>query len=376
MEYIYKVKFVFLTTISMVILGLAVFGVTNSIVSAQTKDTSARVIKVLTTAGESSVKKEAGRVENNLSKQKLVYTQSYFDIRSNSNFGLQKKDTTELRFGCDSGYVPVAGNPFFRTEDFCVMKYEAKCLSSAFRPHQDIAIPGGYNDQVAPCLKYGGSIVSSPQGKPIVRVTRATAQAYCASVGGHLITNNEWMTIARDTERLSENWILGVVNVGAMKYGNGEYGANNGVLKDGFDEGFGEYQRTLLLSTGEKIWDLSGNASELVDNSCLPGVGKGAYRPTLYQNLWWSLNMMTDYERKASGPYFNGTGHEWDHGGTYYGCSRKGNIFVRGGGVTFSPVNQPFSLAGAFSLYLGLEDKLTSEFNAISFRCVKPRGSL
>lgn len=48
---------------------------------------------------------------------------------------------------------------------------------------------------------------------PIVDITQAAAIDACKSMGEgyHLITNNEWMTIARNIEATSQNWSSGTV---------------------------------------------------------------------------------------------------------------------------------------------------------------------
>jgi len=42
-------------------------------------------------------------------------------------------------------------------------------------------------------------------GSPIAGVTHAEAKAICVSLGAHLITNQEWMTIARNAEQQPSN---------------------------------------------------------------------------------------------------------------------------------------------------------------------------
>lgn len=269
---------------------------------------------------------------------------------------------------CEKGYIRVKGNDQFNTKDFCVMQYEAKCFFEKNRDKfgfKNLTTSSGYNDLAGPCLKKNGRIISSPHGKPIVNLTQASARDYCKSIGASLINNDQWMTIARQAEALPENWLFGQVNGSALKHG-----LSYGQLQDGNLEYVGgEFQRTLKLPNGEKIWDLSGNATEFVDNTCLKGIGPGLYRPTDFEVVWPVLEY--DYERTSSGPYYNGLMHEYIHGGMYYGCSSSGNIFLRGGGVPSVNAGQQFSWPGAFSLNLGYSNDLHDISDVVSFRCVK-----
>lgn len=50
---------------------------------------------------------------------------------------------------------------------------------------------------------------------PIADINQAEAIAACQSMGSgyHLITNNEWMTIARSIEANPTNWSSGTIGV-------------------------------------------------------------------------------------------------------------------------------------------------------------------
>lgn len=293
----------------------------------------------------------------------------------------KKTATANGILDCEPGYIPVVGSAEFNTNDFCVMQYEAKCLGVGSGGGggggfgEDPIDPGGdgtgHNDQENPCLDNGGMIASSSQGEPIVNVTYDTAKQYCESADAHLITNEEWMTIARDAESIAENWITGTVNVSALKRGNG-----TGYLYNGLQDyvGEGEDQRTLKISSGHYIWDIAGNANEFVDDTCLSGEGIGFYRPTDYEVPFITLDMQ-DYERISSGPYYNGTGNDWTHG-FYEGCSSNGNVFLRGGGglavgsIYFSPSAFTLNLAHMDTSYT-VQQMLDSGIAGLSFRCVK-----
>ena len=63
--------------------------------------------------------------------------------------------------------------------------------------------------------------VSTPNKYPIVDINQAGAITACASLGAgyHLITNNEWMTVARNIEQQGGNWSTGIVGSGGLYRG-------------------------------------------------------------------------------------------------------------------------------------------------------------
>lgn len=128
---------------------------------------------------------------------------------------------------------------------FCVMQWEAK-------------IQGDDNgDQW-----YDSSFVpeSRESGTPMAYMTQAEAIAECRSIGAHLITNEEWMALARDIESVSSNYVSGVLkrgNVGDTNLG----GYNGSDPEAGVTNSLG----TLTLSNGQQIHHLGGNVREWVD---------------------------------------------------------------------------------------------------------------
>lgn len=162
---------------------------------------------------------------------------------------------------CPSGYIPVPANASLGVAQFCVMKFEAKNK-----------------------LMQGAS--SLALGKPWVSINGDNALAECEKVTDailpgsfHLISNAEWMTIARDIESVASNWSSNVAGSGLLPVGHTD---NDPALTlpvsdvndpytgtlDNASESLGqgrEQKRTLNLSNGEVIWDFSGNVSEWVD---------------------------------------------------------------------------------------------------------------
>lgn len=144
---------------------------------------------------------------------------------------------------CASGYILVPGNPAYGTGDFCVMQYEAK------------------NDGSNNAISQAGTT-------PWVTITQTEAITSCASTGGHLITNNEWMTIARNVEQLDGNWSSGLVGTGCLYRGNN--GEDDACGYNGSDPEYGvgrDAKASLALSNGQTIWDMAGNVWEWTNNT-------------------------------------------------------------------------------------------------------------
>lgn len=169
--------------------------------------------------------------------------------------------TLTVNYACPTGYIEVPGNAVLGTKNFCVMQFEAKSNAGA---------------------------KSEPAGTPWVSINQTNAQAACTALGAgyDLISNQEWMTIARNAEGLAGNWTSGVVGTGAMFRGHTDSSPNNIVSvaddSDLYDQtgnsaadpigtGF-EQRRTFTLSNGNIIWDFVGNVSEWVDWSLVTGL--------------------------------------------------------------------------------------------------------
>jgi len=181
---------------------------------------------------------------------------------------------------CPEGFVPVPGNYLYGTVGkkggFCVAKYEMKVDQNG----------DGLGDSNTDCKSWAETwqnnknascsytvsprtIVSSAEGYPLTDINQTDSQLACESIGGHLITNNEWMTLARNIERVPINWSSGVVGQGSLKRGNtGDIVL--GVAYDGDDpeNGTGRNELAkLTLSNGSEVWDLSGNVYEWVNKT-------------------------------------------------------------------------------------------------------------
>ena len=186
---------------------------------------------------------------------------------------------------CPENWVVVPGNQAYGTSDFCLMKYSAKNSGGTIASSNDINGDGSFLSNTYT----GGTAISSPSGQPWANIsqTDAITAAQTAQPGSHLITENEWMTIAHDILTQPANWCdADGSNCGVAPGTSGKVlasGHNDSVpnmpLEASSDDAqacFGTVtagvntpcgsdastqKRTLTLSNGEVIWDLVGNVA-------------------------------------------------------------------------------------------------------------------
>ena len=262
---------------------------------------------------------------------------------------------------CPDGYILVPGNIDLGTSNFCVMKYEAKNVS--------------------------GIATSQAAETPWLIINQIDARAACAALGSgyHLITDAEWLTIARLASENPSNWNSSKVGVGTISRGWTNTG-NTGVAPSTgisclYNTGANTcnstgsfiYKRTLNIS-GSMIWDFSGNVWEW-DNDTISAFSRyygGG-------NGWMSYNSDDGTGKIATSPKFpslklppngwnanQGMGRYFDGGsssGTWTGSAYTGIEagFLRGGDWNFG------ANAGLFALYL--DDVPLSLLAGIGFRC-------
>ena len=283
-------------------------------------------------------------------------------------------------------WIKVPGSSTFGTTDFEVMKYEPKCLNASGTPltsPTDSAYET-YYDSSAPCTAANNRYISSQKdGFVITRISHDTAKTYCTSIGAHLITNEEWMTIARNIEQVSSNWSGGSVGNGFLYSGHNDDTPSK-ALSAGPDASpyvntentSGNQRRTLALSNGEVIWDLSGNLREHVQRTssdiqtaiatptCSTGTGWqwcnydtatspyiSAYSTDVVQNQISPSNLTWTAATNRVGRVYTNSG------------AAGGTIFTRGGAWDYG------SYAGVFELQMDLSGSSTS--GSIGFRCAR-----
>lgn len=256
---------------------------------------------------------------------------------------------------CPTGYVEVKGNGLFGTSDFCVMKYEAKNVS--------------------------GEPISQMNGSPWGNILPADAQSGCESlsVDGYdgnfsLISNAEWMTIARDAETNVANWSGGSIGSGHIPRGHTDnspamylpvsdasdhYDGTGNSSSDTPGSGW-EQKRVHILSNGSEVWDMAGNIYEWVDwDESTSGFNLG---PTGEGGTWKEFSVgptatLTLNEYKPNDDSLTSTSNSI---GQWYGGS--GGAALRGG------VRDKGDEGGIYTLLLVVGPSVKAA--AFGFRCV------
>lgn len=201
---------------------------------------------------------------------------------------------------CPTGYIVVPGSSLYGTQAFCVMKYEAK-------------IQGQSNGTQT----YSSSYVaeSRASGTPWVNMSQPNAIAEAAALGSsyHLITEGEWLTIAQNVLGVSSNWSGGSVGLGYIYSGHNDGSPYNTVPASTDDNDNFSYitgssanqRRTLMLSNGEVIWDLAGNAwewtSDTITGTKQPGLsGEASYVWKEWNNGSLLMNGLSGVSRPSA----------------------------------------------------------------------------
>ena len=184
---------------------------------------------------------------------------------------------------CPTGFVVVPGNPAYSTTDFCVMKYTAKNSGGTVASSNDINGDGSFLSNTYT----GGTAVSTATDQPWTNIsqTDAITASQTAGTGAHLLTENEWMTIAHNILLQPANWC----DADGSNCGNAP-GTAGKVLASGHNDNTPNFplessandteacygtvtagvntvcgadpstqKRTLTLSNGSGLWDLVGN---------------------------------------------------------------------------------------------------------------------
>lgn len=258
---------------------------------------------------------------------------------------------------CPSGFTKVPrGSTGLVVSDFCVMTTEAR-------------------------RGLDGSVSTEPTLYPWTSASAATAKARCRALGENydLISNDEWMAIARDLELVGQNWTSGIVGTGKLFIGN----ATNYPLSvlnifqetnswDQMTVSSGETRRTLILSNGETLWDFSGNASEIVDwgkgatysspPTCDP-TETGVFREL--EDVSADCGFWLDLDRFRPSIFYQSASAM--NYGAFSLDSSAAQVLTRGGGV--GKGNQ-FTQKGIFNIHLTFASASSSSSPQVSFRCV------
>ena len=257
-------------------------------------------------------------------------------------------------------WVKVPGNSTFGTSDFYVMKYDAKCVGIG--DNIPLTSPDtGYHtlaNNTTPCTGPSYYVASAPAGFPIANISHTTALSYCSSLGAHLLTNDEYMTIVTNAAAQGSNWYGGTVGTNYMYSGHNDNAPANaltavsddtqGYYGTGNSSSSGPSQRrTYTLSNGSVVWDFAGNIWQHVQRSVnnvgdnttsmvLPtrsdGIANwnwGQYGATTIPTISWS----TDVTQAMAAPpnsswnFSQGMGQVYTYG---TGGNQGTSVFIRG----------------------------------------------
>jgi formylglycine-generating enzyme required for sulfatase activity len=262
------------------------------------------------------------------------------------------------------------------------MKYDATCSDGNGNNINTPPDGDGYNNggnSVNPnnCTTANGRQISSlPGGYPIVDISQTQAISYCAAIGAHLITNNEWQTIAWNVESQASNWSGGTVGSGALPIGNAnngsEYPADQNDANGYAGEGSQTYgslsqKRTLALSDGAVIWDMAGNVWQWTNNTILGTKKPAGSGGTGGWSEWTTVGSYdgTILTQQSAGPAQS----SWNSSqgvGQYYEGANDGNSygFLRGGNCSYG------GYAGVEALLLNFTPPFTTG-SPVGFRCAR-----
>jgi len=190
----------------------------------------------------------------------------------------KSSDIYEWPKGCWIWYIPVPGNAAFNQKWFCVAKYEMSYDDWTW------TLNSGWNTYSYTWSKY----ITPRNDYPIANLTQWEAITACSDIGDgyHLITDNEWKTIARNVELESKNWSSWIVwNWYLYAWNTGDTWntiwcsdstwQNASWTKTWWNDKIWlsstrttcSEKRQLLLSDGEIIWDFAWNVSEHVNKA-------------------------------------------------------------------------------------------------------------
>ncbi|MEI7917819.1 MAG: hypothetical protein WCH58_00345 [Candidatus Saccharibacteria bacterium] len=295
-----------------------------------------------------------------------------------SNATYTTNSTAAAASSCPTGFINVPGSATYGTSDFCVMKYEASRSDATAVAQGTSTIP-----------------VSTAGVQPWVDVNRSTSISYAPNVAGctgcHLITLAEWLTIAQNVLSVPSNWSSGTVGSGYMFSGHNDLVPNNAVVtssndSDGYyltgnfsgDSSVNLYgvvgnsqRRTLTLSNGQIIWDLSGNLTEWT-SYLTGGVGnQPGINGMMWENREWTAitnpgTMTPNISPATTGIFGASTWNSTKGIGRIYSSSDTGGAYAIAMGCGY---NCPG--AGVLNAYINLCSTCFGSTSQYTFRVTK-----
>ena len=168
---------------------------------------------------------------------------------------------TERKGSCPSDFSFVNGRKILETDDFCVMTHEAYEI-------------GGNINLISTTPSSLGTLKSNIPAMDAARACKALGVNY------ELIDNNQWVTLASELAGIPSNWTGGTIGAGMVYRGHSDNSRSMacpsaGELNTAYLEGSDcsemtsdddqSQRRYHTLSSGDVIWDISGNLREWVD---------------------------------------------------------------------------------------------------------------
>lgn len=275
---------------------------------------------------------------------------------------------------CPTGFVEVPGDSALGTSNFCVMKFEPRAWQDADADGVvDDSEIDPYGCPNATCSGYARFVagqkvpVSAPTGLPWRGASGSESFSICASLGPKysLISNPEWMTIARNAENVAQNWSSGTVGTGCIWKGNtgtaGTCSYNAGTWETRA-ENLRDSKGKLTLSNGSEIWDFNSNMQEHVNWTVS---FTRTYAPTGCARGYTELNAVgcsSTYPDASILPS-NGTLLNANGIGQFHSSNTTNGATIRGGAYGYD------SISGLYSIWAGVYPD-SWVYNNTSFRCV------
>lgn len=267
--------------------------------------------------------------------------------------------TQVANLDCPSGFVTIPGSSLFGTQAFCAMKYEAKDSS--------------------------GTAVSTAAGTPWVSLNQDQSRTAAATAcsGCKLMSLGQWLTIAHNVATVPSNWTGGAVGSGLLMRGHSDGVPGNTIAADVDSNAYSgtgnsagvdpDQRRTLTLTNGEVIWDISGNAWEVLTDATSGAAGAQPGLPTdtvdAFVYKQWTAPGITKGAYPQTFPaYGNPAAASWNSAqalGQLITSSAQADVrvFSMGAAFTTGPQN-----SGVFTLRLNYRPEQAS--TSISFRSV------
>ena len=278
---------------------------------------------------------------------------------------------------CPEWFIWVPWNAQFNQKWFCVAQYEMTYL--------DANSPDStwwWTDWNTMHYVAWKKIVSKSWKYPIADITQVQAISACASMWAwyHLITNNEWMSVARNIELEKDNWsgwALWVWNLYNWVSNDTSLGCNKtwwntesrsyATKTWAWSDSVCNNKRSHKLSNGQRIWDLSGNVWEHVNKAnTLDWSNYNVWQTSMTWSSSWTnwdddgIYALEDMKKYGSLYSLWKSNWMWN---LYYANWVANNIFIRGTSANLA------SYTGVFTISLRWTS--THQYRYVGFRCAR-----